>query len=96
MSAFAEAERAVIWDDCYNGRRHMPLGPGKYDDLCTEARQKAQAQGAILIILDGAHGSGFSCQADLVTTAKLPELLERLAADIRQSYGYDDETRRGT
>jgi hypothetical protein len=61
-----------------------PVGPGKYDALCTEVREKAKAQGVLLIVLHGTFGSGFSCQADLETTLMLPDLLEQVAADIRR------------
>ena len=62
----------------------MALGPGKYDALCTAAREGAKARGALLIILDGEHGNGFSCQADLVSTLTLPDLLEDVARQIRR------------
>jgi hypothetical protein len=61
----------------------MPIGPGKYDDLCSEVRIKADARGVILFVIDGSKGSGFSCQADLATTLSLPDILERVAKDIR-------------
>jgi hypothetical protein len=67
----------------------MTIGPGKYDDLATQAREAAKARGVILIIIDGNKGSGFSVQADLITTARLPALLERLAADIRRDLESD-------
>jgi hypothetical protein len=63
----------------------MAFGPGKYDDLCTEVRNKTKARGAIVIIIDGEHGSGFSCQADLMVTLMLPEILEDMAKQIRES-----------
>lgn len=63
----------------------MALGPGKYDDLCTYVREQTQAEGTIVIVLGGNKGSGFSCQADLPTTLRLPDMLERLAKDIRAS-----------
>lgn len=64
------------------------LGPGKYDPLCTQARETAQARGVIMIVLDGLHGSGFSVQVEgLDITARLPEILRRLAADIEADYG---------
>lgn len=61
----------------------MPVGAGKYDDLCTEAREKTKATGAILIIIDGEKGSGFSVQGDLEILIKLPFLLENVAKQIR-------------
>jgi hypothetical protein len=63
----------------------MAIGPGKYDDLCTLVREQAKAQGVIVIVIDGSKGTGFSCQADHLTTARLPAILESVAADIRRS-----------
>lgn len=63
----------------------MTMGPGKYDDFCTYVRIETRARAAIVIVLDGQEGSGFSCQADLLTTAALPDMLERIAAQIREA-----------
>lgn len=63
----------------------MAIGPGKYDDLCTLVRERAKAQGVIVIVFDGNKGSGFSCQADLLTQVTIPAILEKVAADIRRS-----------
>jgi len=63
----------------------MALGPGKYDDICTMVREQTGARGALVIILDGKHGDGFSCQADLYATLRLPELLDNVAKQIRES-----------
>lgn len=69
----------------------MPLGPGKYDDLCTLVRARAgigeQGGGVIVIVMGGNRGSGFSVQADLATTLALPDLLESVAAEIRGASG---------
>ncbi len=58
------------------------IGPGKYDGLCTEARQKAQARGAMLIIADGEVGWGFSCQLPLDLLLKMPGMLRGVADQI--------------
>lgn len=63
----------------------MAYGAGKYDALCTEVRETSEAEGAIVIVLDGKFGSGFSVQADAGTLAKLPDMLETIAKQIRQS-----------
>ena len=63
----------------------MPLGPGRYDDLCTYVREKAKADGAIIIVIRGEKGGGFSCQADAATTLALPDILENMARQIRDS-----------
>jgi hypothetical protein len=60
------------------------IGPGQYDDLCTLVRDKSNATGAIIIVIDGAQGSGFSCQCTTGVLSKLPELLESLARQIRR------------
>jgi hypothetical protein len=62
----------------------MAIGPGKYDDLCTEIRERTKASGVLLIVIGGTKGQGFACQADLITTVMLPQLLESVAADIRR------------
>ncbi len=62
----------------------MAVGPGKYDDLCTYVRITSRARGALLILIDGADGTGFSCQADPSITMSLPEILEEVAAQIRR------------
>ncbi len=64
----------------------MPLGPGKYDELCTQARVKAKADGAVVIIINGERGSGFSVQGDLMLQASLPDVLENVAAQIRHAF----------
>lgn len=67
----------------------MPLGPGKYDELCEYVRQQAgvigiQAQAAIVIVIGGNLGSGFSVKADPVTTIHLPDILNTVAAQIKE------------
>lgn len=65
----------------------MPISektnPGKYDDICTVARNKAKANGAVLIIIDGNKGSGFSVQLPLSHLLSLPAMLETMAKEIR-------------
>lgn len=63
------------------------LGAGKYDELCTYVREHAQAQGAIVLVIGGTKGSGFSVQADLETTLKVPGILRLLAAQIEADGG---------
>ena len=61
-----------------------PNTPGKYDDACTVARMLAQAQGALLIILQGDQGSGFSVQVPPEFIPSLPGVLRKVADDIEQ------------
>jgi hypothetical protein len=65
----------------------MAIGPGKYDALCTHVRDQTKARGVLLIVLGGDKGNGFACQADLVTTLALPDLLEHIARQIRADGG---------
>ena len=59
------------------------LGGGHYEDACTVARESPRARGAILIIIGGEDGSGFSCQCDSETLMRLPEILETMARQLR-------------
>lgn len=63
----------------------MALGPGRYDDLCTLVRERAEAEGALLVILDGQRGHGFSCQASWEATLALPDILEDVIAKLREA-----------
>lgn len=60
----------------------MAVGPGKYDNLCTYVREQAEARAAIVIILEGNQGQGFSCQAPLDVVVLLPSILRRIADEM--------------
>lgn len=62
----------------------MALGPGKYDDLCTEVREKTGAEAVIVLVKNGNKGSGFSMQATLKLTLGLPTILRSLADEIEK------------
>lgn len=51
--------------------------PGKYDDICTEARLACRARGVLLLVYDGQHGNGFSAQIP-------PEMVDRIPAVLRE------------
>lgn len=63
----------------------MPIGPGKYDDLCTFVREKANAAAAVVVIVGGNKGAGFSvqCYSPMAVLA-LAELLEAAAKQMRR------------
>lgn len=63
----------------------MAIGPGTYDHLCTLVRERAHARAAVVIVIDGADGHGFSVQADLVSSLVLADVLENVAREIRKS-----------
>jgi hypothetical protein len=62
----------------------MALGPGKYDDVCTAARERASAIGALVVIFGGEKGDGFSMQATPAITLALPAILRLLADDVER------------
>jgi hypothetical protein len=64
----------------------MAIGPGKYDYICTMAREAAQAQAAMVIIFDGTQGSGFSIQCVRpMHPSEIARTLEDTARQIRES-----------
>ena len=63
----------------------MAIGQGKYDDLCTIVREKAKAKGALVIVIGGEKGGGFSCQFDdMAMMEMVPDVLEMVAQQIRK------------
>lgn len=62
----------------------MAIGPGKYDDLATDVREKARARAVVVIVVEGDKGSGFSVQAHDDVALALPLLLRRIADDIEE------------
>lgn len=64
----------------------MPMGPGKYDDLATDVRKRAKAQGVIVIVINGSRGNGFAMQAPLHLTLGLPAMLRNMADEIEASH----------
>jgi hypothetical protein len=59
-------------------------GEGKYDAICTKARIEAKAVGALLMIIEGKNGSGFSVQAPGAILVQLPAVLRFVADEIEQ------------
>jgi hypothetical protein len=71
----------------------MAMGPGRYDDLCTHVRVLAQAEAALVIIIGGVRGHGFSVQTtDPRLVQQLPDLLEAIAVEIRETLARQDDT----
>lgn len=62
----------------------MAIGPGKYDDLATELRTKAHADGVLILVVNGARGSGFSAQLSLELTLTLPSILRDMARQLEE------------
>lgn len=62
----------------------MAFGPGKYDDEVTELRERLQADGIILLVINGCRGEGFSAQLPgLATVEGAYEMLMRQASTLR-------------
>lgn len=63
----------------------MPDGSGKYDDWCKTVREATLAEGVVLIVLNGAHGSGFSVEAidARLHPPVLADLLQHVVDQIR-------------
>lgn len=63
----------------------MALGPGKYDKECELVRVSTNAECAIVIIVNGEKGSGFSMQSSqLLMIETVPELLENIARQLKE------------
>jgi hypothetical protein len=61
----------------------MATGPGKYDDIATMAMNITQAEGVIVIVLNGNKGYGFSAQFDdPVLMRNVPGMLRSIADQI--------------
>ena len=63
------------------------LGPGKYDELCTEIMAKTGATGCVVIIVGGELGNGFSVQGPPALTMDLPRILRYMADQIQKDFG---------
>jgi hypothetical protein len=62
------------------------LGPGKYNEATTRAREETGAEGVILIVFKGKHGNGFSCQAPFDIQIRLPAILRDVAEGIERDF----------
>ena len=66
----------------------MALGPGVYDEICSFAREAANAQVAIVLILGGNLGNGLSVQTlGEVSTVKIAALLHEVAHQMIEAGG---------
>ena len=68
----------------------MAFGPGKYDELCSHVRERAQALAALVMVFGGKNGTGFSVQAPPELTWSLPQILRNVAAQIEKDQGVGD------
>lgn len=64
----------------------MPIGPGKYDNLCTFVREESKAAAAIVIIVGGKYGNGFSIQSlTELPPEKIADMLDSVSKVLRDS-----------
>jgi hypothetical protein len=59
-------------------------GPGRYDNLCSHVQMATQAQGIVLIIVNGNLGSGMSVQGLGEVMPSVPDLLRQVANEIEK------------
>jgi hypothetical protein len=60
----------------------MMIGSGKYDALVLLVMKEAVAKGAIVMVLDGEHGNGFSAALPPDAIARIPTVLRQVANQI--------------
>jgi hypothetical protein len=60
----------------------MPFGRGKYDAIATFVQEATDAEGAVVLVIEGVKGTGFSVNGTSEMIATLPALLRGLAAHI--------------
>jgi hypothetical protein len=68
---------------------HEP-GSGRYDDLCKYVCEQSHAGTAVVVVINGRLGSGFSVQGHLPDLRRLPDMLDNLALAIRLDVGKMD------
>lgn len=62
------------------------IGPGVYDNECTEVRLGTEAEGVILLVFGGRVGNGFSVQGPLEFHLRIPALLRAMADQIERDF----------
>ena len=60
----------------------MVMGPGKFDEYCTQIRAETGAIGAVVIVFSGPGESGFSVQGPAPVQEALPQVLRHMAEEI--------------
>lgn len=63
----------------------MPIGPGKYDDQATRVREETEAEGVMVVVVNGNLGGGFSVQGPIDFQIGLPDVLRFMADQIEGS-----------
>ncbi|MFM0170790.1 hypothetical protein [Paraburkholderia sediminicola] len=68
-----------------SGRKVVPGGEsaGLFDAACNTVRDMTQARCAVVIVVDGAAGSGYSVIDPLDAQVLLPDILQQIADALR-------------
>ncbi len=65
----------------------MAVAPGKYNDLCTEIRERFKADGVLVLVINGSRGTGQSMQMTpahmLAFLSALEGIKDAMAEDLR-------------
>lgn len=67
------------------------VGSGKYEDLCCYVLKKSKGKVAVVVVVDGAHGTGMAVKEEFVLMGgqyhlrKLPKFLRKIAEEIEKS-----------
>ncbi len=64
----------------------MPVGPGKFDLLCTYVREKATAEAAAVVIISAKEGAGFSVQCPPELSPLLANTFRHVADEIERQF----------
>lgn len=62
----------------------MPVGGGKYDAEVEHVYASSGGAVALVIVLGGPRGAGFSCKGEVTEIMKLPSLLRTVADSIEE------------
>ncbi|WP_146749730.1 hypothetical protein [Paraburkholderia bryophila] len=57
---------------------------GAFDAACAHVRDATQARCAVVVVIGGESGSGYSVMGPLDAQILLPDILERMAKTLRQ------------
>lgn len=69
----------------------MPIGPGKYDDLCLRVLSESGGHAAVVIVVHGSKGSGVAIKEDFSVAGGqyhlryLPKMLRLVANEIEET-----------
>ena len=72
----------------------MAEGPGKYDKLATWVRERAKAQGVVVVVIGGDKGHGFSIQLPGTATADDMVQIAAMLREVANQVEVDAQRRR--